>query len=357
MGLRRENAALDRGCRVRRWDPGDRIVTQAFIAELTRFAEATAAPHLTPIIGRLRRPIRVAVVGRDGVGRGSVGAALRGCGVAVVRPAACEAVVRVVAEAAKDEDLAAVRSEERPVLVVLTKADLAGAGPGGPLAVARRRAAAIGVVTATRTVPVVGLLAALGSDGLDHELVAALRVFVEEPPNLAGVDAFVDDPHSVVREVRATLLERLDRFGIAHAILALAEGIAPTLLAAHLARLGNLEELTSAIDAALAPARYRRMCTALSELRSLAVQFDSPALTDLLVADVTVLAAMAAAVDVVEAEGLSVDPGDTPAAHLGRAIRWRRYGSGPVNALHRRCSNDIVRGSLRLLDAGDGART
>ena len=60
---------------------------------------------------------------------------------------------------------------------------------------------------------------------------------------------------------------------------------------------------------------------------------------------------MAAAVDVVQAHGLVVDPGTQPDAHLRRARHWRNYGRGPVDALHRSCSADIVRGSLRLLDA------
>ena len=50
--------------------------------------------------------------------------------------AACDVRVLVIAEAAKAEDLAAVRSASAPVLIVLTKADLAGSGSGGPLAVA-----------------------------------------------------------------------------------------------------------------------------------------------------------------------------------------------------------------------------
>ena len=41
--------------------------------------------------------------------------------------------------------------------------------------------------------------------------------------------------------------------------------------------------------------------------------------------------------------------GDDPAAHLRRAVHWRRYARGPVNALHRSCGADIARGSLRLL--------
>ncbi|MDT5150418.1 MAG: hypothetical protein QOI01_2151 [Mycobacterium sp.] len=329
-------------------------MTQVFVGELAQFADTMIGPQLTQVINRLRRPVRIAVIGRDGVGRGNVVAALRRRGVAVVPPDVCEVCVLVIAEALKAEDLAAVRTSRRPVLIVLTKADLASTGSGGPLAVTRDRAGAIRILTATPTVPMVGLLAALESDVLDGDLVAALRAFVGEPPNLTSVDAFVGDPHSVGRDVRARLLERLDRFGIAHAILALAGGTEPALLPAHLARLGNLDEVMCALDAVSAPVRYRRLCTALAELRSLTVQLGSSplsdTLTDLLAADVTVMAAMTAAVDVIEADGRSVDRGDTPAAHLDRAIRWSRYGRGPVNALHRRCSRDIVRGSLRLLD-------
>ena len=94
----------------------------------------------------------------------------------------------------------------------------------------------------------------------------------------------------------------------------------------------------------------------MAELHSLAAGSEDSdfreGLVRMLAADSTVLAVMTAAVDVIEAEGLTVDRGDTPAAHLDRAVRWRRYGRGPVNALHRRCSDDVVRGSLRLLDAG-----
>ena len=44
---------------------------------LAHVAETAASAPLTAIIDRLRRPVRVAVVGRDGVGRGSVATALR----------------------------------------------------------------------------------------------------------------------------------------------------------------------------------------------------------------------------------------------------------------------------------------
>ena len=51
-----------------------------------------------------------------------------------------------------------------------------------------------------------------------------------------------------------------------------------------------------------------------------------------LATDETVLAVMAAAVDVVEAAGVGVDRGDAPSAHLRRAVHWRQYSRGPVDA-------------------------
>jgi hypothetical protein len=93
--------------------------------------------------------------------------------------------------------------------------------------------------------------------------------------------------------------------------------------------------------------RYRRLQAALNELRWLAIE--SEELARLLSTDAAVLAAMSSAVDVVEAAGIRVDRGDDPAAHLRRAVHWRRYSRGPVGALHRSCGADIARGSLRLL--------
>ena len=86
------------------------------------------------------------------------------------------------------------------------------------------------------------------------------------------------------------------------------------------------------------------------ELRCLAARSGGDACCDWLAGDEPVLAAMAAAVDVLESDGLRVDPDGSPDAHLNRAMRWRGYGRGRVSALHRDCSADIVRGSLRLLD-------
>jgi hypothetical protein len=98
-----------------------------------------------------------------------------------------------------------------------------------------------------------------------------------------------------------------------------------------------------------AQVRYRRLTPAIVELQTLATQSGDDALTAFLSHDETVLAVMAAAVDVVEAAGVDVDRTDDPAAHLRRAVRWRRYSRGPVNTLHRSCGADICRGSLRLL--------
>jgi hypothetical protein len=324
-------------------------VTTAFIAAIRAVAETTGDLALRRVADRLAQPVSVAVTGRDGVGRDRVTTALRRRGIRVCADG--EVCVLVVAEAVKPEDLATARAAGRPVLVLLTKADLAGAGAAGPIAVARVRAADVQRRTGIPAVPVVGLLAALRSPGdLGDDLVAALRRFCTEPPNLTSVDAFVDDPHPVDRDVRLRLLARLDRFGIAHAVLALKEGCDPETLPAHLARVGNVDEVMAALDAVAAPVRYRRMRGVIAELGCLAVELDDGALSELLVSDVTAMATMTAAVDVVVAAGLSVDCGDTAADHLARARRWRRYGRGPVTAVHRQCSADIVRGSLRLWD-------
>jgi hypothetical protein len=51
---------------------------------------------------------------------------------------------------------------------------------------------------------------------------------------------------------------------------------------------------------------------------------------------------MSAAADVLRADGLPVGGAD--------AVRWSRYGRGPVNALHRRCAHALTRGALRLTE-------
>ena len=193
--------------------------------------------------------------------------------------------------------------------------------------------------------PMVALLATAEVDG---ELMWALRVLVTEPADLTSTDAFVRTDHSLPPALRQRLLATLDRFGIAHAVLALSEGADDAAVSTVLRHVSQVDRVVEHIDAAGAPVRYHRLQSALAELRSLAVQSDD--IAALLATDQTVLAVMAAAVDVVEAAGVEVDRGDDAATHLRRAVHWRRYSTGPVDALHRSCGADIARGSLRLLE-------
>jgi hypothetical protein len=320
---------------------------QIFVAALTRFAEQSRNPRLARIIRRIAVPSRVAVLGRAGVGRGTVGAALTRAGVMVTPDATVADVhVLVIAEAIKPEDLAALAAADRPIVTVLNKADLTGLGGGGPLARAHRRAADCRALTGVPTVPMIALLAAAELDG---ELMSALRVLVTESADLSSTDAFVRTGHSVQPELRRRLLAALDRFGIARAVLALGEGADAATMSAVLRRDSQIDRVVEHIEAAGAPVRYRRVRSALTELNSLAVQSGDERLAEFLSNDETVLAAMAAAVDVVEAAGATVDRGEDAAAHLRRAVHWRRYSRGPVDGLHRSCGADIARGSLRLL--------
>jgi hypothetical protein len=311
-----------------------------------RFAEHSKDPRLQPVIARLAAPIRIAVLGRDGVGRRAVGAALAAAGVTVTADTtAADVQVVVIAEAVKPEDHALL-ADDRPSLTVLNKADLTGLGGGGPLARAHRRAADCRALTGVPTVPMIALLA---TAELDDELMWALRVLVTEPADLSSTDAFTGTAHSLPTEVRRRLLAALDRFGIARALLALGEGASDATVAAVLRRASQVDRVLGHVAAAAAPVRYRRLQTAITELRSLAVLSDDSQLADFLSTDATVLAVMSAAVDVVEAVGVQVDRGDDATAHLRRAVRWRHYSQGPVSALHRSCGADIARGSLRLL--------
>ena len=320
---------------------------QIFVAGLTHFAEQNRNARLTPIIGRIAAPLRVAVLGRDGVGRDTVRAALTRAGVTVTPDAtAADVHALVIAEALKPEDRGQLAAADRPIVTVLNKADLAGLGDGGPLAQAHRRAADCRALTGVATVPMVALLAVVE---LDDELVSALRVLVTEPADLTSTDAFLDTGHSVWPELRRRLLAALDRFGIARAVLALGDGADAATVSEVLRRASQIDRVVEHIEAAGAPVRYRRIRSAIAELNSLAVQSGNERLAEFLSTDETVLSVMAAAVDVVEAAGATVDRGDDAAAHLRRAVHWRRYSRGPVDALHRSCGADIARGSLRPL--------
>ena len=353
--------AVGAGVKIRRGDnEGIRVCEtatgeghQIFTNELTRFAERTGDSRITPLIDQVACPLRVAVRGRDGVGRGTVAAALARAGVTVVDDdKAADVDVVVVAEALKPEDRAMLRgsaslrsSRARPTLVVLNKADLAGFGAGGPIAVADRRAAEYQALTGTRTLPMVGLLA---TATLDEELIGALRLMTAEAADLTSTDEFLSADHRLPRAVRARLLDTLDLFGIAHGVLALRQGADAAALPAVLRRLSQVDRVLAQLAATGAEVRYRRVRSALVQLRTLAAR-GRPALAEFLAGDEAVIAVMAAAVDVVQAAGLTVDPDDRPSAHLHRALHWHRYSRGPVDHLHRSCGADICRGSLRLL--------
>ncbi|BCI50903.1 hypothetical protein NIIDNTM18_01810 [Mycolicibacterium litorale] len=318
-GRRREGAAIFAA-----------IFAADFAAEfadvLTRFAQdcgdARVRTAVSAVAARVSAPLRVAVQGRAGVGRTTLARVLDGAGRRIVDTAADVAVV-VVAEVVKPEDRAAVaRWRDVPVLVVCNKADLTGPVP---LEALRRAAGA----------PVVPAVALLADVRLDHEAVDALRTLTAAHPG--------DSADSDVRLVRL-----LGRYGIARAVAALRDGADPSELPGLLRGLSGLDGVVAHLDALTAPSRYRRVRAALTDLQALATGSD--AVAGVLAGDEAVLAVMTAAVDVVQAAGLVVDPADDPAAHLRRAVRWRRYSRGPVSPLHRACGADISRGSLRLFE-------
>ena len=76
--------------------------------------------------------------------------------------------------------------------------------------------------------------------------------------------------------------------------------------------------------------RYQRVLDAVADLETLAVT--DPRVSEFLSRDDTVVARMMAAVDAVEAGGMTVDRGDTADAHLRRAVDWRRDRAGRGSA-------------------------
>ena len=137
---------------------------------------------------------------------------------------------------------------------------------------------------------------------------------------------------------------------IAEDLLDAASGVLDESLLGTLARC-----LDSSQQAANPARRYRCLVGALDRL-PVAGPGGSP-VADFLCADAVVLARMSIAAEVMRADGIEVgpDPGGADfAGHLGRAVHWQRYGRGPVSELHRSCSADIARGSLRLWVRGGG---
>ena len=319
---------------------------QIFVDELERFATEAADSRCAAIANRLAAPLRVAVSGRRGVGRNTVAHALARAGdlrgtITVTTSPEADVEVYVIAEVVKPEDRAAITAAGRPVLAVLNKADLIattqpGRHPDGPTSAARTRCAQLSARTGLPIEPVVGLLAVAALDDLvDDTIWAALQVLASRPGE-----------QPVAAELRRRLLDTLDVFGVEQALAAIRRGATRDQTRAVLRRLSCIDDVVDKIESVGAQVRYRRVLDAVAELQTLAVT--DRRVGEFLSRDDTVLARMAAAVDVVEAAGINVDRCDSAAAYLRRAVGWQRYSRGPVAGLHRACGADIVRGSLRL---------
>jgi hypothetical protein len=304
---------------------------EIFVDELTRFASEASDSRCAEIAHRLAAPLGVAVSGRRGVGRKTVAHALARVGesrgtIAVTTSREAEVEVRVIADVVKPEDRAAITVARRPVLVVLTKADLI------PTSAARARCAQLSPRIGLPIQPVVGLLAVAALDDLlDETMWAALQVLATQPG---------EGP------VAAELLDILDVFGVEEALTAIRRSATREQTCARLRQLSRIDDVVGKIESLGAQARYRRMLGASAELQTLAVT--DPQIGEFLSRDDTVVARMAAAIDVVEAAGINVDRCDSAEAYLRRAVGWQRYRRGPVTGLHHAGGADIVRGSLRL---------
>lgn len=350
---------------------------QSFVDELARFAAGHVDPRLTAIAQRSAAPLRVVVRGRRGVGCRTVRRALdgagRAAGIAVDGPASerdVDAVVYVITEVVKPEDTQAIATAGRPVLAVLNKADLAGSlsgrGGDGPIAAARARCTELSALIGAPMEPMTGLLAVAALDDLDSAQWTALSALAAHPGTACfdgSFAAFLTADAPVPTEVRQRLLDTLDLFGTALAVAAFRQGRTPAQVLTLLHRMSGVDAVLAKIGALGAEARYQRVLDAVVELEALAAAGGRLAerISAFLSRDDTVVARMAAAVDLAEAAGL--EPGDPqhldahrdPSAHLPRAVRWQRYSRASASELHRACGADIARGSLRLWSQACGS--
>jgi len=350
---------------------------QTFVEELARFAAGAADRRLTAIAERAAAPVRVAVHGRRGVGCPTVARALNRAGIAsgisarVTAPSDAadsdvdsdtDLVVYVTAEVIKPEDSRAIRAiaARRPVLAVLNKADLAGFTGDGPIALARARCAHLSALVGVPMEPMVGLLAVAAPDDLlDDASWAALRTLADNAKFEANFEAPFEGSSEVPADVRLRLLDTLDLFGVALAVAAVRQGKTAAQVRALLRRVSGVDAVLDKVAAGSAEVRYRRVLDAVAELEALAVSHDeiSGRIGEFCSRDDTVIARMAAAVDLAESTGLEVGSCQDPAAHLAQALRWQRYSLGrlgPVSDVHRACGADIARGSLRLWSLAGG---
>jgi hypothetical protein len=248
------------------------------------------------------------------------------------------------------------------VLAVLNKADLAGFTGDGPIALARARSADFSALLGVPVEPMIGLLAVAAlDDRLDAASWAALRTLAHSAPFEGSVDGFLasdnsdNSDNSVPTEVRRRLLDTLDLFGVALAVAALRQDQTAAQVRVLLRRVSGVDAVLDQVAAVGAEVHYRRVLDAVAELEALAVSHGE--ISEFLSRDETVIARMAAAVDLAESAGLEVGPCHDPAAHLSRALRWHRYSEGrlgPVTDVQRACGADIARGSLRLWSQAGG---
>jgi hypothetical protein len=297
-----------------------------FADQLARFADGVHTTEIAVVARRATRGVTVAVHGRSGVGRGTVARALAAAGVALAPEGDVD--VHVVAEVVKPEDRAAIAASAGATLVVLNKADL--------LARPRALCARYRELTGVPTVPMAAHLAVAE---IDDAMLAALRAHATAPPS---------HPQAPVAR---WLLDRLDLAGIACAVRALRAGADAGAVRRVLRRASGVDGVVSALAPMIAETGYRRVRSAVNALEGLMATADDDLrgrIAKFLSDDDTVLACMAAAVDVVEASGMTVDRGDDVDAHLRRATQWHRFRSSAVDHVHRSCGSDIMRGSLRL---------
>ncbi|WP_390887866.1 hypothetical protein [Candidatus Mycobacterium wuenschmannii] len=263
-----------------------------------------------------------AVTGRRGVGRSTVARALARAGVTVTdSPTTADLTVRVLADAVKPEDHAAIESAQRPTLVVLNKADLiktsaAGRHPNTPSTAARGRCA---------------------------QLAARAGVAVEPLAALLAVAELDDSTWSALQGADGEVVPALDIVGTRQARAAIRRGASRADVDALLRALSGIDGVVDKLCALGAQPRYQRVLDAVAELETMAIT--DRRIGAFLSHDDTVIARMEDAIAAATAAGIDVDRGDTATHHLRRAVHWQRRPYGV----------DIARGSLRLWSRAGGS--